>query len=253
MRATVFRPLSPCVSPQGYNRGMSDITQNQNNSKIIGILALQGDYDAHFKMLAQLGTTARFVRTREELDGVDALILPGGESTTIIKLLNRVGLDTAIQTRIRAGMPVYGTCAGMILLARDIQDRPEQPTLDALNITVARNAFGRQIDSFEADVPFEAPFEVEDAENSAETAATDKAGSEGGTRKTRSEVRGVFIRAPYVTEAAPDVQVISRFRDRIVGVRQGSLLATAFHPELTDDTRVHAYFLQMANASKEAR
>ncbi len=248
-RAEAFRPLSSSASPQGYNRDMSDTIQNQNNSKTIGILALQGDYDAHLKTLARLGITARFVRTSQELSGVDALILPGGESTTIIKLLNRVGLDTAIQTRIQAGMPVYGTCAGMILLARDIQDRPEQPTLSALNITVARNAFGRQIDSFEADVPFD----VEDAENSAETAATDKTGSEGGTRKTRSEVRGVFIRAPYVTEAAPDVQIISRFRDRIVGVRQGSLLATAFHPELTDDTRVHAYFLQMANASKEIR
>ena len=225
---------------RGYNKDMSDTTHNTSNSKTIGILALQGDYDAHGKTLARLGSAARFVRTKEELAGIDALILPGGESTTIIKLLNRIGLDEAIQTRIQAGMPVYGTCAGMILLARDIENRPEQPTLNALNITVARNAFGRQVDSFEADVPF-------GGEESA------SGGADGATGATGGEVRGVFIRAPYVTRAAPDVQIISRFRDRIVGVRQGSLLATAFHPELTDDTRVHAYFLQMADASKEVK
>ena len=221
---------------------MSDTTRE----KIIGILALQGDYDAHCKALSRLQAFTRFVRTTEELEGVDALVLPGGESTTIGKLMNRVGLDAAIKTRIEAGMPVYGTCAGMILLARNIEARPDQPTLKAMDITVARNAFGRQIDSFEADVPFATDSEAAQGTSGTTTKA-------GDSERNKSEVRGVFIRAPYVTESAPNVRVVSHFRDRIVGVRQGHLLATAFHPELTDDTRVHAYFLQMAAASQEKR
>ena len=123
---------------------MSDTT----HSKIIGILALQGDYDAHRKMLSEtLNAPTQYVRTVDELAGVDALVLPGGESTAIIKLMNRVGLDAAIQARIGAGMPAFGTCAGMILLARHIDERPDQPTFGAMNITVARNAFSRQIDT----------------------------------------------------------------------------------------------------------
>lgn len=204
----------------GYTNGM-DTTETQK--KIIGILALQGDFDAHRKMLEeQLGAQTALVRTPKELSGVDALILPGGESTTIGKLMARNGLDTAIQERATAGMPIYGTCAGLILLAKEIEGRPDQPRLGLLDVHVARNAFGRQIDSFEADIPFAPEGEAE-----------------------AKLVRGVFIRAPYVTETSPKVQILARFQEKIVGVRQGNLLGTAFHPELTDDPRIHAYFLQM--------
>jgi len=205
-----------------------------DSSVTIGILALQGDYDAHRKMLEEpLGARTRFVRTVEELDTVDALVLPGGESTTIIKLMERVGLDAAIRNRIAAGMPVYGTCAGMILLARDIEGRPNQPTLKVMDLTVARNAFGRQIDSFEADIPF-LPVE----------AVSPSGGDATGT------VRGVFIRAPYITDASPQVERLAHFRDRLVAARQGNLLVTAFHPELTSDPRVHRYFLKMVTAHR---
>lgn len=192
----------------------------------IGILALQGDYDAHRKVLEEnIGVSTAFIRTPKELAAVDALLLPGGESTTIAKLMDRIGLDKAIKERGQTGMPIYGTCAGMILLSHEIEGRPDQPTLDLLPITVARNAFGRQIDSFEADIPFHLNENSENAED--------------------ETVHGVFIRAPYVTETAPDVQILSRFQDRIVGVRHGNILATAFHPELTDDSRIHAYFVRM--------
>jgi 5'-phosphate synthase pdxT subunit len=204
------------------------MTPSSPTGKTIGILGLQGDYDAHRKMLSEhLGASTQLVRTPAELADVDALILPGGESTTIGKLLARIGLDQAIRDRAAAGMPIYGTCAGMILLAKQIEGRPDQPTLDLMDITVARNAFGRQVDSFEADLPFS-----DDADGSDQT------------------VRGVFIRAPYVTERADTVRVLGRFQDRIVAVRQGNLLATAFHPELTDNPRVHAYFLQMVENAR---
>jgi 5'-phosphate synthase pdxT subunit len=201
-----------------------------STSKIIGILALQGDYEAHHKLLERIGIGTAYVRTPQELKAVDALILPGGESTTIAKLMSRIGLDTAIQQRVAAGMPVYGTCAGMILLAKEIEDRPDQPTLDLMDICVARNAFGRQLDSFEADLPFSLEGEPDD-----------------------SPIHGVFIRAPYVTKKGKEVQVLGKYQDKIVGIQEGSLLATAFHPELTDDSRIHAYFARLADASKEIR
>jgi 5'-phosphate synthase pdxT subunit len=183
----------------------------------VGVLALQGDYEAHCAMLGRLeGVTPALVRTPEELSDADGLIIPGGESTTIGKLLVRVGLMDPIRGRASEGMPVYGTCAGMILMARDIVGS-DQPRLGIMDITVARNAFGRQIDSFEADIP--AP------------AFGDQ------------PLRGVFIRAPYVTETGPGVEVLARFEEVIVAVRQGHLLATAFHPELTSDTRVHEAFV----------
>ena len=233
---------------------MSDSAVNLSDQKIVGILALQGDYDAHRRILSEkLSTTSHYVRTVAELEQVDALILPGGESTTIIKLMERIGLDKAINMRIQAGMPVFGTCAGMILLSQAIQDRPDQPTLAAMHITVARNAFGRQIDSFEAEVPFlyqaTPSEEAGSAEKQESVPEAEAIGHPGATAVGNNTVRGVFIRAPYVTEAGPDVQVLSYFRDRIVGVRQGNLLATAFHPELTDDARVHAYFLGMVEDS----
>jgi 5'-phosphate synthase pdxT subunit len=199
--------------------------------KTIGILALQGDFDAHRKMLSErLNVPTARVKTAGELERVDALVLPGGESTTIIKLLNRSGLDAALRARTEAGMPLFGTCAGMILMAKGIEERPDQPTLGLMDITVARNAFGRQIDSFETNLVL--------------------ALEEG---QTPSEVRGVFIRAPYVTAAAPTVRILGRFKDKIVGVQQGHLLATAFHPELTSDSQIHAHFLNMVEQSPERR
>jgi 5'-phosphate synthase pdxT subunit len=211
---------------------MKGMGTTEKRSKTIGILALQGDYDAHRRMLEErLGARTAYVRLPHELASVDALILPGGESTTIAKLMDRVGLDKAIRKRAGAGMPIYGTCAGMILLAKEVEGRSDQPTLDLMDMKIARNAFGRQVDSFEADIPFDA----------------------GSGLEAGAPVRGVFIRAPYVTQAAPQVQVLCRFRDKIVGVRERNLLATAFHPELTDDARVHSYFVTVTEESEEKR
>jgi 5'-phosphate synthase pdxT subunit len=201
-----------------------------SNAKTIGILALQGDFEAHRKVFEdRLGLKTQFVRTIQELRSVDALVLPGGESTTLGKLMARIGLDAAIQERGNAGMPLFGTCAGLILLADSIEDRPDQPTLRLMRVTAARNAFGRQLDSFEADIP------ITLAPNPEEI------------------VRGVFIRAPYVVEAAPEVEIVARFRDKIVGARQGNCLGIAFHPELTEDIRVHARFAEMVAQSAEPR
>ncbi|HLH80622.1 MAG TPA: pyridoxal 5'-phosphate synthase glutaminase subunit PdxT [Chthonomonas sp.] len=197
----------------------------EKNDITIGVLALQGDFEAHLKTVQRLGLPAKEVRTLRDLEQVDALILPGGESTTIGKLLARTGLDAAIRDRGHAGMPIYGTCAGMILLAHTIEGRPEQPTLDLMDIAVARNAFGRQIESFEADIPFDFGAEI-------------------------VPVRAVFIRAPYVTQVGPNVQVLSKFQDKVVAVKQGNLLATAFHPELTDNLRIHALLAEMARNYK---
>lgn len=182
----------------------------------VGVLALQGDFEKHEAMLTRLGVASRQVRKPSDLDSVDALILPGGESTTIGKLMVRYGLDGAIQQRVAQGMPVYGTCAGMILMARTIVGS-DQPRLGLMDIAVLRNAFGSQRESFEVDLPFE-PFE--------------------------RPVRAVFIRAPIVVEVGAGVSVLSRLEDKVVAVQQGALLATAFHPELTDDARVHRYFLE---------
>ena len=206
------------------------MSRTENEKPIIGILALQGDFDAHRKMLEEkVGVRAAAVRTPQQLAQVDGLILPGGESTTIGKLMIRNGLDTAIRERAAAGMPIFGTCAGLILMAQEIEGRRDQPTLDLMHVTVARNAFGRQVDSFEADIPLELEQE--------------------GSR----EVRGVFIRAPYVTEVGDEVEVLGKFEGKIVAVREGELLGTAFHPELTDDCRIHTYFARMVVNSREER
>ena len=189
----------------------------------MGVVALQGDYDAHLAAVTAAGGDGFLVRTSEEVRAADALILPGGESTTIGKLMARFGLDTAIQEASAAGTPIYGTCAGMILLAKEIvrgEKQGGQPTLGLMDIRVVRNGFGRQVDSFETDIDVPAV-----------------AGSD--------PVRGVFIRAPYVEAAGPEVEVLARFEEKAVLVRQGNLLASAFHPELTGDSRVHGYFLTM--------
>lgn len=208
----------------------------------VGVLAMQGGYLAHSRMLEErLQVRTALVRTDADLAKVDALVLPGGESTTIIKLLMRIGLDEAIRQRVHAGMPIYGTCAGMILLAKKVQDRPEQPTLALMDIAVERNAFGSQVDSFEADVDL--------AICSSETLSS--AGEDA--LKPTSSVRGVFIRAPYVTEIGAEVEVLGKFDEKIIAVRQKNRLATAFHPELTSDSQVHEFFINIILQSEEIR
>ena len=188
--------------------------------KVVGVLSLQGDFLNHVETLAELDCDPRAVKTAEAIAACDALIIPGGESTTIGKLCDRFELDVPIRALHQRGAPIWGTCAGMILLARNIVDS-DQWRLGLMDITVERNAFGRQVDSFEADL--------------------DVAAIEGGP------VRAVFIRAPFVREVdgSAGVEVLARVGDKIVMCRQGHLLATAFHPELTDDRRVQQYFLDM--------
>lgn len=188
---------------------------------IIGVLSLQGDFEAHRQMLRRIeGVEAVLVRSKEELAQVDGLVIPGGESTTIGKLLDRLNLMDLLRNRAKSGMPIFGTCAGMILMASDIEGS-DQHRLNLLDVTVARNAFGRQVDSFEANIDF-----PEIGEN---------------------PVRGVFIRAPYVSRTGCKVKTLAMYRDRIVAVRENNLLASAFHPELTTDERVHAYFAEMVS------
>jgi 5'-phosphate synthase pdxT subunit len=167
-------------------------------------------------MLEVLGATVREVRQVEHLSDLEGLVIPGGESTTMAKLMVHYGLLEPIRDFAYSGRPIYGSCAGLIALARDTVEGG-QPTLGLMDIVARRNAFGRQLHSFEADL--------------------DVAGIEGGP------LRGVFIRAPWIEEAGPGVRVLARYQDRIVAAEEGPLLATAFHPELTGDTRVHAYFL----------
>jgi pyridoxal 5'-phosphate synthase pdxT subunit len=192
---------------------------------VVGVLALQGDVREHLAALAECDVVARPVRRPTELAEVDALVLPGGESTTIDKLSRTFDLREPILDRIKHGMPAYGSCAGMILLADRVVDAVDgQLTFGGIDMTVRRNAFGRQVESFEEDLPFE--------------------GVEG------EPVRAVFIRAPWVEEVAPDVEVLAKVESgpaegRIVAVRQGNLLATSFHPEITGDTRVHRLFVEM--------
>jgi pyridoxal 5'-phosphate synthase pdxT subunit len=184
----------------------------------VGVLALQGASARHAAMLARLGTPAVEVRAPSDLDGVDALVLPGGESTTMSMLLESSGLSDPLAERLAAGMPAFGTCAGMILLGRDILDgRPDQRCFDAIDIAVRRNAFGRQVDSFEADLPV--------------------AGVEGGP------LHAVFIRAPGVEAVGDDVEVLASVDGQPVACRQGPVLVTAFHPELGGDPRLHELFL----------
>lgn len=198
------------------------------------MLALQGDVREHVAALESCGAVARRVRRPAELDGVDALVIPGGESTTIDKLTRAFDLRDPLRERLAAGMPAYGSCAGMILLADRLVDAaPGQQTLGGLDVLVRRNAFGRQVQSFEEDL---------------EIAGVTDAGAAGGP------MRAVFIRAPWVEEAGTDVQVLARVSavpaaGRIVVVRQGNLLATSFHPEMTGDLRIHEYFVRLLRRS----
>ena len=185
----------------------------------IGVLALQGDFREHLQALAALGVAGFEVRTREQLETADGLIVPGGESTTIVRLLLAYELFEPLRARIAEGLPVWGTCAGAILLAERAPGL-DRASLGGLAMTVERNAFGRQLDSFEAEL--------------------DVAGLEGGP------FRGVFIRAPAITEVGPAVEVLARLEDgSIAACREGVLLATTFHPELTGDRRLHAAFVEI--------
>ncbi|RLQ00618.1 pyridoxal 5'-phosphate synthase glutaminase subunit PdxT [Micromonospora sp. BL1] len=196
---------------------------------VIGVLALQGDVREHVAALAGAGADARPVRRPGELDAVDGLVVPGGESTTISKLVDIFEMREPIDKRIAAGMPVYGSCAGLIMLAAEVLDgRPDQRGFAGVDMTVRRNAFGRQVDSFEAPVAL--------------------SGVDGGP------FHAVFIRAPWVERVGPDVEVLGRVTegpaaDRIVAVRQGNLLATSFHPELTGDLRLHRHFVELVRAA----
>jgi 5'-phosphate synthase pdxT subunit len=191
----------------------------------IGVLALQGDFAEHVSVLRRLGSEAQEVRRPEELSGLDGLIVPGGESTTVSRLMAEYELAEPLRRLAQDSFPVWGTCAGMIVLARRASDL-EWPTLAALDIAVRRNAFGRQVDSFETDLSIP---------------------SLGGT-----PFHAVFIRAPTVEEVGECVEVLATLDDgRVVAVRQGNTLATAFHPELTADDRFHRYFLEMVRARSE--
>lgn len=189
----------------------------------IAVVAMQGDFQKHIDVLTRLGADAYPARMPEDIARADGIILPGGESTTIGKLLARYGMDTAITQAAAQDKPIYGTCAGLILLARGIaegtDERGGQPTLGLLDAVVARNAFGRQVDSFETalDVPSLGP----------------------------DPLRAVFIRAPYVVQAGPDVETLATYDGKTVFVRQGMILGSAFHPELTDDDRPHRLFLSL--------
>jgi 5'-phosphate synthase pdxT subunit len=184
----------------------------------VGVLALQGDVVEHVRALERIGAAVREVKTARDLAAVDALIVPGGESTTVIKLLDRFELVAPIKARVAAGMPFWGTCMGMIVAAHDVADLA-QPTLDLIDITVRRNAFGRQIAS--AEVPLDVP----------------ALGSE--------PFPAIFIRAPWVERVGPGVEVIAERDGHGVFVREKNVIGTSFHPELTGDDRVHRYFLSL--------
>ncbi|HEX3297415.1 MAG TPA: pyridoxal 5'-phosphate synthase glutaminase subunit PdxT [Nocardioides sp.] len=201
-------------------------------SPTIGVFALQGDVREHLRVLDSLGARAIGVRRLGELERCDGMVVPGGESTTMFKLARTFDLFEPIRQRIKEGMPVFGTCAGMIMLADRIEDgTPDQETLGGLDITVRRNAFGRQVDSFEGDLDF--------------------AGLD-------DPVHAIFIRAPWVEQAGPGVEVLARIHDdpsagaaagRIVAVRQGSLMATSFHPEVGGDDRIHRMFVDLVSST----
>ncbi|MFL6064147.1 MAG: pyridoxal 5'-phosphate synthase glutaminase subunit PdxT [Friedmanniella sp.] len=197
---------------------------------LVGVLALQGDVREHLAALTACGARVRPVRRPDDLDGLDGIVLPGGESTTIDKLSRAFEVRDPLVAALRAGLPAYGSCAGMILLADHVLDRPgEQQGFGGLDVVVRRNAFGRQVQSFETDLEL--------------------SGVPDGS------VHAVFIRAPWVEQVGPDVEVLAEVTPpgltspRVVAVRQGALLATAFHPEVTDDLRLHQYLLRLINHS----
>lgn len=198
-----------------------------SSSVTIGVLSVQGGVAEHLRMIESLGAAAVQVRRAEHLEGLDGIILPGGESTTMSRLLRLGGLLEPLRAAIAGGLPAFGTCAGLIMLAKEVLDtRDDAVSLEVLDVSVRRNAFGRQVDSFETHLPF---------------------------RGIQEPVDAVFIRAPQVERVGEDVEVLCTVEDgTVVGVRQGHVLGTSFHPELTADTSVHAYFLQMVEEASAA-
>ncbi|MHA2858072.1 pyridoxal 5'-phosphate synthase glutaminase subunit PdxT [Paenibacillus lautus] len=190
----------------------------------VGVLALQGAVAEHIRSITLAGAEGVPIKKVEQLDGIDGLIIPGGESTTIGKLMRKYDFMDAIRQFSAQGKPIFGTCAGLIVLAERIQG-DEEAHLKLMDITVARNAFGRQRESFETDLPVK------------------------GIDET---VRAVFIRAPLILEVGPGVEVLSTYKDEIVTARQGHLLAASYHPELTDDYRLHQYFVEMVRSRATA-
>ena len=209
--------MPPALSP-------TPIERQPAGGLTIGVLAVQGAFDAHGKVLASLGADVVDVRTPEQLDRVDALVLPGGESTTISKMLAFNGLEEPLHVALAGGLPVFGTCAGMIVLAREVLDgRADQRSFGAIDIVVRRNAFGRQVDSFETELAID--------------------GLDGPA------FPAVFIRAPVVVEVGPGVEVLARVDGAPVLCRQGAVLVAAFHPELSDDPRLHLLLVAAARAA----
>jgi 5'-phosphate synthase pdxT subunit len=185
-------------------------------SRVVGVLALQGAFEAHQHVLGELRFETVQVRTPSDLESVDALVMPGGESTTMSHLLLTSGLFDSIDTRLKQGMPVFGTCAGMILLAKGVLDgRPDQLSFGAIDIDVKRNAYGRQIDSFETDIAIDGFVD---------------------------DFHAVFIRAPQIARCGEGVTVLARHGQDVVLARQGSVMVASFHPELTSDVRIHSLF-----------
>ncbi len=183
----------------------------------IGVLGLQGDFREHLAVLRSLGVDARDVRTKAQLDEIDGLIIPGGESTTMAYLLEKTGMLPVLRERGEQGFPIYGTCAGMILLAHELNDSSPESRLALMDIAVKRNAYGRQLDSFEADIHI----------------------------KDIGKFHAIFIRAPKIVRVGPGVEILAEHDGTPVLVRQKNLLASSFHPELTGDPRVHEYFLKI--------
>jgi 5'-phosphate synthase pdxT subunit len=202
---------------------------------VIGVLALQGDVREHVRALEDAGATARPARRLAEIEAVDGLVIPGGESTTLWRLAAAFELLDPVRKLIAGGLPVFGSCAGLIMLADRLEDGVEgQQTFGGIDMTARRNAFGRQVDSFERDVALR----------------LDDEGGEGeGGEGEVTSFHAVFIRAPEVAQAAADVCVLGADNGRIIAVRQGVLLATAFHPELTLDRRIHKFFVSMVKGT----
>lgn len=188
---------------------------------LIGVVTIQGDFAEHMEMLQRLSVQTKGVRLPKDLEGVDGVIIPGGESTTLGIVGNRYGLFDALRERIEEGLPVFGTCAGAIVLAKTILES-DQPRIGVLDIVINRNAYGRQKDSFEADIYV--------------------------SKLGEFPVRGVFIRAPVIEAVGENVDVLAELEGKPVFVQQGKILATTFHPELTDDTRIHRYFLWLCQS-----
>lgn len=185
-------------------------------TKTVGVIAIQGDFEKHIEAFSRIpGARPMEVRTAEDLENVDSIVIPGGESTTVGKLMQRFGLGEAIKQKVGQGMPIWGTCMGMILMAHEVEES-DQFRLSILDITVKRNAFGSQVHSFEDSVD---------------------------VNGLDSPVLGVFIRAPIVTQVGPGVEVLAKYDGEIVAVRSGNKVGTSFHPELTPDTRFHEWFL----------